>query len=168
MPYIITTPDEFWHKQTSGVSQNTCTHRTTSWFFSSVPASQSSAPFALWLDERVLSRLCSATAASRSDATGDGRGRFALWINALSVLHERGVRIHRDGLLASTVASKESGSFTGTYGKDLEYLLRLTESSPLGGNGAPLLHCARVEGANKSLNSTRSLCSGRSGRNVAH
>lgn len=79
-------------------------------------------PFALRLDERVLSRLCSATAASRSDATGDGRGRFALWINALSVLYERGVRIHRDGLLASTVASKESGSFTGTFGKDLEYI----------------------------------------------
>lgn len=36
-----------------------------------------------------------------------------VWMNALSVLYERGARIPRDGLLASTVASKDSGTFTG-------------------------------------------------------
>lgn len=105
-------------------------------FFLRSSRSQSPAPLtlhtALWLDERVLSRLCSATAASRSEAPGDGRGRFALWMNALSVLYESGVRIPRDGLLASTVASEESGSFTGTFGTDPEYISRLTEPNPLG------------------------------------
>ncbi|KAK7152295.1 hypothetical protein R3I94_008581 [Phoxinus phoxinus] len=33
--------------------------------------------------------MCSATAASRSDAAGDRRERFTLWINALSVLYMR-------------------------------------------------------------------------------
>lgn len=85
--HIITTPDNLWHKQTSRVSQNTRRHRTTSWFF--IPTLQQKPkprPFtlhtALRLDERVL---CSATAAIRSEAPGDGRERFALWMNSLSV-----------------------------------------------------------------------------------
>lgn len=42
--HIITTPDDFGHKQTSRMSQNKCTHRTTSWFFFFLRSSRSQSP----------------------------------------------------------------------------------------------------------------------------
>ncbi len=77
-----------WVKTFSTVyGQNTCTHRDNFLIFSP-PLHQKPKPrpftlhTALRLDERVL---FSATAAIRSEAPGDGRERFALWMNALSV-----------------------------------------------------------------------------------
>lgn len=123
--HIITTPDNLWHKQTSRVSQNTRRHRTTSWFFiSSAPAEAKAPPLhaphsaAIGWESLVFCNSCDPLRSSWR-RTWTLRSVDELFV---CVLYERGVRIPRDGLLASTVASKESGSFTGTFGKDPGYI----------------------------------------------
>lgn len=101
-------------------------------------------PTRRWLDERILSRSSSATAASRSDSTGDGRGRFALWMSALLThcpIWERSAE-HPGQATGFDCSIRGAGTFYRYIWNRYENVERFTESSPRG-KEAVFLHRAR-------------------------